>query len=97
MNEYHLILTRVHQVNGQVGEREPIKLDIKLHDEIYEIIERVNGKNIFSEQATASEFAIGLKLFGEIIIKNRHTPLFNDFLPHFKSFMKKLKQYNGEN
>ncbi|PWV53323.1 DUF3861 family protein [Chitinophaga sp. S165] len=97
MNEYHLTLTRVREANGQAGESESIHLDIKLHDEIYEIIDRVNGKNIFSEQATASEFAIGLKLFGEIIIKYRHTPLFNDFLPHFKSFMKKLKQYNGEN
>lgn len=97
MNAYNLTLAKVHQADEQDTQRAPIQLDIKFHDEIYEIIAHIKRKNIFSEQDAATEFAIGLKLFGDILIKYRHTPLFNDFLPHFKSFMKKLKQYNGEN
>jgi hypothetical protein len=35
---------------------------------------------------------LGLKLFSEVIIRNRHNPLFEDFAPSFKEFMKKLKE-----
>ena len=39
----------------------------------------------------AATFGVGLKLFSTIILKNKNTPLFKDFLPHFKTFMKTLK------
>jgi hypothetical protein len=34
---------------------------------------------------------IGLKLFSEVMLKNRNHPLFEEFLPAFGVFMKKLK------
>jgi len=32
-----------------------------------------------------------LKLFSEVMIKNRNHPLFEELLPAFKTFMEKLK------
>lgn len=41
---------------------------------------------------TATALAIGLKLFGEVMLENRGHPLFAELAPHFRDFMKRLKQ-----
>lgn len=59
-------------------------------DEIIEIAERIrSARQIEGDDAAA--FAVGLKLFGEVMLKNRDNPLFTEFRPHFLAFMKKLK------
>ena len=35
---------------------------------------------------------IGLKLFSEVMLKNKDTEPFKELLPHFKDFMKELKK-----
>ena len=37
-------------------------------------------------------FAVGLKLFSEVMLEHRDHPLFQEFLPQFGQFMKNLKQ-----
>ncbi|MEN8764598.1 DUF3861 family protein, partial [Wenyingzhuangia sp.] len=37
------------------------------------------------------EFAIGLKLFSEVMLKNKDNPLFEEFRPAFSALMKKIK------
>ncbi|MFT5701626.1 MAG: hypothetical protein ACI8ZB_004521 [Desulforhopalus sp.] len=45
-----------------------------------------------SNEADATAFAVGLKLFGEIMMKNKDKELFKQFKPHFADFMKELKK-----
>ena len=40
----------------------------------------------------AKSFAVGLKLFSEVMLEHKNFPLFKDFMPHFGQFMKALKQ-----
>jgi hypothetical protein len=40
----------------------------------------------------ATALAVGLKLFSEVMLENRGHPLFAEFAPHFRDFMKTLKQ-----
>lgn len=40
---------------------------------------------------TAQELALGLKLFTEVMLKNKQHPLFEDLRPAIMEFMKKLK------
>jgi hypothetical protein len=61
------------------------------HDEVFSIIEKIKEKDPFSNQEQAAEFALGLKLFSEVMIKNRNHPLFEELTPAFGSFMKRLK------
>ena len=35
---------------------------------------------------------IGLKLFSEVMLKNKDSKPFKELLPHFKDFMKELKK-----
>lgn len=46
---------------------------------------------MFETDNQAVEFAIGLKMFSEVMLKNRNHELFTDFRPAFGEFMKKLK------
>ncbi|MNG34261.1 hypothetical protein D3C84_1207070 [compost metagenome] len=61
------------------------------HDNIFTIIERMKNRDIFKTKDQAAEFAIGLKMFSEVMLKNRENELFTEFRPAFSEFMKKLK------
>ena len=90
-NKYCLNLEYISASREQIILPEPIKLEFENHDNIFSIIESLKAKNIFDHENQATEFAIGLKLFSEVMIKNKDLPLFEEFLPAFSSFMKKLK------
>jgi len=96
MNEYYITLKKVQQAGGQNIQDATIQLNFEMHDELFDIIERIKEKNIFENPSSATEFAIGVKLFSEVMIQNRNNPLFSEFLPHFKSFMQKLKKHNSD-
>jgi len=61
------------------------------HDDILAIAKRMNERTSLSE-ADAQALAIGMKLFGEVMLHNRDLPLFSEFAPHFRSFMQRIKR-----
>lgn len=67
-----------------------LQFDVGNHDEVIGLIERMRSRGDFDPE-TASAFALGLKLFGEVLLTHRDHPLFTDFAPHFGAFMKHLK------
>lgn len=90
-NKYRLTLEQVSLAKEEAPLQSPLNLEVENHDEIFSIIEKVNAKNLFNDAQEGTEFALGLKLFSEVMIKNRKHPLFDEFSPAFTSFMKKLK------
>lgn len=48
-----------------------MEIDFDNHDEIFQIIERLQDKNPFDDVSQAAQFALGLKLFSEVRLKNR--------------------------
>lgn len=90
-NKYHLNLEYISSAKEDLILPEPIEIDFENHDDIFAIIETLKGKNLFEDESQATEFVIGLKLFSEVMIKNKNIPLFEAFLPAFGAFMKKLK------
>lgn len=68
-----------------------LQFEAENHDDITAIAERLSGKLELDRDATLA-FAVGLKLFGETILKNRDNPLFQSIKPAFGDFMKNLKQ-----
>jgi len=69
----------------------PIELEFDNHDNIFTIIERMKKRNLFHTENQAIEFAIGLKMFSEVMLKNRENELFSELRSAFSEFMKKLK------
>jgi len=60
------------------------------HDELLGIVERIRARGEFDADTSAA-FAIGLKLFGEVMLTHRGHPLFEEMGPQFGAFMKRLK------
>lgn len=91
-NKYKLTLEPLELAKGDAAKEELLSLEFENHDEIFGIIERVKQKKLFGDDNQSAEFAIGLKMFGEVMLKNRNHPIFEELAPAFKEFMKKLKQ-----
>lgn len=77
--------------NGQPQPREPLTFEAANHDDVLAIVERMRKRSEF-EGDEAPAFAIGLKLFSEVMLRHRDLPLFAGFAPHFREFMQTLKK-----
>lgn len=68
-----------------------VEIEFDNHDEIFSIINKLQEKNHFGNAEQSAQFAIGLKMFSEVMLKNKDNDLFSEFLPEFKNFKVKLK------
>jgi hypothetical protein len=90
-NTYRLTLALQTLASGEAAPPRALELTFDNHDELFTIIDRLRQQDPFGDPAQATEFAIGLKLFSEVMLKNRSHPLFEEFWPAFRLFMAKLK------
>lgn len=90
-NKYRLKLELLSTAKQDDTSYPPVELEFDNHDNIFSIIERLQTKDLFQTKDEATGFAIGLKMFSEVMLKNRTHPLFSEFSPAFGAFMKKLK------
>lgn len=87
-HRYHLRLNRIGETeSGQ----ECVEVDFENHDDVFRIIEFMKKSGRFCNEQEAVQFAIGLKLFSGVMMKNRDNELFQELEPAFIRFMKKLK------
>ncbi|MDN3680952.1 DUF3861 domain-containing protein [Vibrio tapetis subsp. quintayensis] len=67
-----------------------LQFDFEDREDLFKTISRLKeGSGLEAKEATKT--AVALRLLGPLMIKNRKHPLFIDFMPHFKTFMKHLK------
>jgi len=70
---------------------EALQFQVGNHDDIFKILEKLQASQFLDEESTMA-FTVGLKLFSEVMLKNKELPLFKEFMPQFAQFMKSLKQ-----
>ncbi|CAI0840549.1 DUF3861 domain-containing protein [Serratia ficaria] len=78
---------------GNPVEKAPLSFEVENHDDILGIVERIQARedlNFGPRQSAA--FAVGLKLFSEVMIENRKHPVFAPLREAFKAFMIGLKK-----
>jgi hypothetical protein len=91
-HEYQITVQHVKDANGQASTyAEALQFQAFNHDDIFEVLQRVKDANLLDEES-AKAFAVGLKLFGEVLLENKDVPMFKAFFPDFLQFMKALKQ-----
>ena len=90
-NKYHLTLKLQQYANGDTAPEKQFEFGFDNHDEVFSIIERIQEKDPFNDVEQAAQFALGLKLFSEVMLKNRQHQLFEELGAIFPVFMKKLK------
>jgi hypothetical protein len=90
-HHYKLTLQHLENNKGEAVDKEVLELNFENHDNIFSIIELMKVKSLFENEQEATELAIGIKLFGEVMIKHRKDVLFEELAPVFAAFMNKLK------
>ncbi len=88
---YKVTLEQVADLQGNPVESSPLTFETKNHEDIFKIVEKLKARVDFSEDDAAA-FAVGLKLFSGIMVKNKEHKMFKRFLPEFADFMQELKQ-----
>jgi hypothetical protein len=71
-----------------------LQFDFDNHDDIFAIIERLDYLQQRGDISAAEvpQLAVGLKLFGKVMMENRESALFAALHPHFVEFMRELKK-----
>lgn len=67
-----------------------LRFEVGNHDDILAIVEMLRDKGDFPPD-TAAAFAVGLKLFGEVMLEDKDNPLFATIRPQLAQFIKGLK------
>jgi hypothetical protein len=73
---------------GAEGER--VQFEVENHDDIVAIARRMNGRFELDE-ASSQAMAIGMKLLGEVVLKNRSRAPFDQVRPALGEFNKAVK------
>lgn len=94
-HRYRITVEHVADAKGQPSTHEPLQFDAVSHDDIIAIARRMQGRGDFDAN-TAAQLAIGLKLFGEVVLENRALPMFAALRPQLSEFMKALKKGPAE-
>lgn len=90
-HQYEVTLKHVADADGNPSTyREILQFNTANHDDIFKVLARLQQAELFDEHTTQS-FAVGLKLFGEVMLENKKHPLFAEFFPQFVQFMQKMK------
>lgn len=90
-HRYRVTVEHLADASGQPSKYEtPLQFEVGNHDDIFVIVEKMRQRDDFDSE-TLVAFAVGLKLFSEVMVENRRHVLFEDLYPHFAAFMKKLK------
>ena len=85
-------MKQLGSANREDPVNDPLTLKFENHDELFGIIELAKQKDLFGDLNQSAEFAVGLKMFSEVMLKNRDHPLFEELSPAFKELIKKLNQ-----
>ena len=64
-NKYQLTLEQVSVKDESLKQEQSVSFEFENHDEIFQIINKVEEKQLFDNKSDAKEFAVGLKLFSE--------------------------------
>ncbi|MBO2590248.1 DUF3861 domain-containing protein [Shewanella algae] len=93
-HKYRISVEHLEDQNGMPSSyQQALKFEVGNHDDIFAIVDKIKQRQDFDEDQAAA-FAVGLKLFSEVMLEQRKNPLFDKFRPHFMQFMKQLKQGN---
>lgn len=91
-HRYRISVEHLSDANGAPSQyTAPLQFETGNHDDILAIVARIRQRGDLGDEHAAA-FAVGLKLFGEVMLENKDHPLFSDFRPHFAQFMKQLKK-----
>ena len=91
--KYRLTLEGVETSSGAHFDNSPIQFTFENHDDLFRIMNMAKGQPIFDHPNDNTEFFIGLKLFSEVLLRNRKSPnpMTAELYDAVGNFMRSLK------
>jgi hypothetical protein len=87
----HRYRITIEPLDGATDTAVPFSFEAVSHDELFGIVERVRASSRWDAD-TAAQLAVGLKLFGEVLLQERKSELFTPLTGgSFKEFMQGFK------
>ncbi|HUG59849.1 MAG TPA: DUF3861 domain-containing protein [Candidimonas sp.] len=74
---------------------QPLVFTAENHDDLFEIIDKVQAAGFFDRETSAA-LALGMKLFSEVMLKNRKDPMFEPILAAYRDYIQVFKQRLAE-
>lgn len=92
MKEHRYRITLEHLAGKKPDDNlhAPLQFECGNHDDVFAIIARLQEAALFDQEESAA-FALGLKLFSEVMLHHRDHVLFEPLKESFGTFMKSLK------
>lgn len=92
-HRFRITVEALSDRKGEPVDKAPLSFEVENHDDILGIVERIKAREDlnFGENNSAA-FAVGLKLFSEVMIENRRHTVFAPLREAFKEFMMGLKK-----
>jgi hypothetical protein len=90
MEKYHYRIT-LESLDATATPARALQFDFDNHDDIFFILDRLKQRSDFAAE-DIPPLAIGLKLLGKTLMKNKENPLLASLKPHFAAFMRELKK-----
>ena len=94
-HRYRITLEQLSEPAGAPSTDKTLQFDVGNHDDIFAIVEGLRGRGDFGHDA-ATALAVGLKLFGEVMLEEPVNPVFSTIRPHFLQFIRELKKSRAE-
>lgn len=93
MNSYRYRVTveQVADATGQPVDGRSLVFEAGCHDEMLAIVDRVRERRVLPNANAAAAMAVGLKLFGEVVIAERKDPMFAEMHTALGNFIRCLK------
>ncbi len=89
-NVYKVSFQEIALKDGATPEKS-VEFEFENHDNVFSIIEKLQQNKLLGSGVQELQFALGLKLFGDVLMKHKNNPLFEEMKPAFIQFMTKLK------
>jgi hypothetical protein len=89
---YEISVTPVTHAQGEAVKAAPLVFSARNHDDLFAIVERIKSRGLLNNDDSAA-FAVGLKLFSEIILENRDQPFFKELSAPMGEMMKMIKSH----
>lgn len=90
MHHYRVTIESLGETQDAGSPAPALAFDVRHHDDVLEIAERVRSGTAFSVN-DANSLAIGLKLFTGVMLAHRQDPLFSGIQPAMRAFIGNLK------
>ncbi|MCU0119962.1 DUF3861 domain-containing protein [Pseudomonas sp. B2M1-30] len=90
MHHYRVTIESLDETQNGGSSMPVLAFDVRHHDDILGIAERVRSGTAFSV-SDANSLAVGLKLFTGVMLAHRQDPLFSGIQPAMRAFIGNLK------